>query len=123
RPAGGAPARRAHASGGVPDAIDAVRMQYGVDLWDVFTRLSLGLSIEVRGPVPPVRTGVVVNCDLPTRPGRVVRISEADELAQLPDVISVRMSTRAGDTIGTRLHSASKSSRQPEPRARLADRQ
>jgi biotin carboxylase len=92
------------AGGGI---VDAVRMQYGVDLWQVFMDTSLDRPAGVTGPVARLREDVIANCDLPTRPGRVVRISTAEELAALPDVIEARMSTRVGDTIGTRLHSAS----------------
>ncbi|MEU5515734.1 hypothetical protein AB0H65_15150 [Streptomyces griseoaurantiacus] len=92
------------AGGGI---VDAVRMKYGVDLWRVFMDTSLGRPAGVRGPVAPLREEVIANCDLPVRPGRVLRVSTAEELSRVPDVIEVRMTTRTGDTIGRRLHSAS----------------
>ncbi|GGN01245.1 ATP-binding protein [Streptomyces fuscichromogenes] len=92
------------AGGGI---VDAVRMKYGIDLWRVFMDTSLGRPAGVSGPVAALRDEIIANCDLPVRPGRVVRISTAEELARVPDVVEVRMSTRTGDTIGTRLHSAS----------------
>ncbi|MFG3525902.1 ATP-grasp domain-containing protein [Streptomyces sp. NPDC047917] len=92
------------AGGGI---VDAVRMKYGIDLWRVFMDTALGRPAGVSGPVAPLRDGIIANCDLPVRPGRVVRISTPDELAAVPDVIETRMSTRVGDVIGHRLHSAS----------------
>ncbi|WP_406160464.1 ATP-grasp domain-containing protein [Streptomyces sp. NBC_00882] len=92
------------AGGGI---IDAVKMQYGVDLWRVFMDTALGRPAGVSGPVAPLRDEIVANCDLPVRPGRVVRISTPEELAKVPDVIEARMSTRVGDVISPRLHSAS----------------
>ncbi|WP_329160092.1 hypothetical protein OHB49_11810 [Streptomyces sp. NBC_01717] len=92
------------AGGGI---VDAVKMQYGVDLWRVFMDTALGRSAGVSGPVAPLRSEIVANCDLPVRPGRVVRISTPEELAKVPDVLEARMSTRVGDVISSRLHSAS----------------
>ncbi|MEE1750533.1 ATP-grasp domain-containing protein [Streptomyces sp. NPDC006641] len=92
------------AGGGI---VDAVKMKYGIDLWQVFMDTALGRPAGVRGPVAPLREGTIANCDLPVRPGRVVRVSTPDELAAVPDVIEARMSTRVGDVISPRLHSAS----------------
>ncbi|MDT3400332.1 hypothetical protein RKE29_27605 [Streptomyces sp. B1866] len=92
------------AGGGI---LDAVKMKHGINLWRVFMYTALGRPAGVSGPVVPLRDEIIADCDLPVRPGRVVRISTADELARVPDVVEVRMSTRTGDTMGTRLHSAS----------------
>lgn len=89
---------------GIPEAIE---MQYGVDLWRVFMEMALGQVRSMAAPARRLRGDVIVNCALPMRPGRVIRISTAEELARIPGVLAVRMATRPGDVIGTRLHSAS----------------
>jgi hypothetical protein len=76
--------------------VDAVRLQTGVDIWDAFVRTSLGL--------PPVidvaeRSDLVAHVRLPVTPGRIVRLSTADELAALPGVVKVDMELRAGDIV------------------------
>lgn len=93
------------AGGGIAHA---VRTQFGVDIWQAFMRSALGegpLTADHDGQRR--RGGIIVNCDLPIRPGRVTRISAAADLAAIPDAIGVEMGYQAGDTIGSRLHSAS----------------
>ena len=92
------------AGGGI---VEAVRLQFGVDLWRVSMDSALGRPLVLPEPAARLRPEIVVNCDLPIRPGRVLRISGANELAGLPGVISSRMSIGPGDVIGSRLHSAS----------------
>jgi hypothetical protein len=92
------------AGGGI---VEAIEMQYGVDLWRVFMETALGRQPSVAAPVRRLRDDIIVNCDLPVRPGRVVRISGPDELARVPDVVRLSMTVGPGDVIGTRLHSAS----------------
>ncbi|MEY9933101.1 hypothetical protein ABH926_007754 [Catenulispora sp. GP43] len=92
------------AGGGI---VEAIILQFGVDLWDAYMRSALGLPVALPAPVRRTRPDIIVNCDLPIRPGKVVRVSSAQELAGLPDVVRVTMGTAAGDVIGTRLHSAS----------------
>jgi hypothetical protein len=92
------------AGGGI---VDAVELQFGVDLWRAFMETALGRPGSVSTPVRRLRDDIVVNCDLPVRPGRVVRISGPEELARVSDVVRVSMTTGPGDVIGTRLHSAS----------------
>ncbi|WP_240644288.1 ATP-grasp domain-containing protein [Antribacter gilvus] len=92
------------AGGGI---VESIRLQLGVDLWEAFLAISLGLPVPHLGKGERMQPGIVVNCDLPTRPGRVLRITSADELAALPGVVRVEMFTTVGDVIGSRLHSAS----------------
>ncbi|HEY3733616.1 MAG TPA: ATP-grasp domain-containing protein [Streptosporangiaceae bacterium] len=92
------------AGAGIPDAIE---MQYGIDLWRAFMEAALGRHPSGAAPARRLRDDIVVSCCLPIRPGRVARISRAEELARIPGVVKVRMTASAGDVIGTRLHSAS----------------
>ncbi|MBT0773593.1 ATP-grasp domain-containing protein [Kineosporia sp. J2-2] len=87
--------------------VDAVEMQTGVDLWRSFMETELGLPLTPPRPDPPHADRLVVNLDLPIRPGRITRISSAQELSGLDDLIRVDVRASAGDRIGTRLHSSS----------------
>jgi len=87
--------------GGIPDGI---RLQYGVDIWRAFRETSLGLEPEVR---PAEREGLLVNYLLPIRPGRIVRLSTAADLAAVPSVVRVDMHKQVGDVMRDRVgHSA-----------------
>jgi biotin carboxylase len=94
------------AGGGITDA---VQEQYGIDLWRIFMESALNREISLPTPLRAARDEVVAVSLLPARPGRVVRISTADELARIPDVLRVEMSATVGTVIGHRLHSASAS--------------
>ncbi|GAA0585822.1 ATP-grasp domain-containing protein [Paractinoplanes ferrugineus] len=91
------------AGGGIADAI---KTQYGVDIWDAFNRLALGLPVALP-PAGRAVGGIVAVCLLPVRPGRVLRVTPAEELEALDGVLSVSMKVGPGSVIGTRLHSAS----------------
>jgi hypothetical protein len=87
--------------GGIPDGI---RLQYGVDIWRAFRETSLGLRPEVRSTE---REGLLVNYLLPIRPGRIVRLSPAADLAAVPSVVRVDMHRQVGDVMRDRVgHSA-----------------
>ncbi|MBO3740235.1 ATP-grasp domain-containing protein [Actinoplanes flavus] len=91
------------AGGGITDMIKAA---YGVDLWEAFNRVSLGLPAPTV-PARPARDGLVAVCLLPVRPGRVKAVTGAEELSGLDGVISASVRVRPGSVIGARLHSAS----------------
>src|SRR5205814_2069912 len=61
--------------GGIPEGI---RLQYGVDIWRAFRETSLGLEPDIRSTE---RDGLIVNYLLPIKPGRIVRLSTAADLA------------------------------------------
>jgi L-amino acid ligase C-terminal domain 2 len=86
--------------GGIPDAI---WLQYGVDIWRAFRDTSLGLEPEVR---PTRREGLLVSYLLPIKPGRIVRLSTAADLAALPAVERVDMYKHVGDVMRDRIGSS-----------------
>lgn len=87
--------------GGIPDGI---RLQYGIDIWQAFRETSLGLEPVVR---LAEREGLIVNYLLPIRPGRIVRLSTAADLAAVPSVVRVNMHKQVGDVMRDRVgHSA-----------------
>ncbi|MEV5593650.1 ATP-grasp domain-containing protein [Streptomyces sp. NPDC052496] len=88
------------AGGGIPEAL---QLQYGIDIWQAFLDTSIG-----RRPQTTVRrrSGIVVNSDFPTRPGRITRIVSEAELAELPGVIRARMTMGVGDVISEDLTSS-----------------
>ncbi|BBH16815.1 hypothetical protein Back2_11020 [Nocardioides baekrokdamisoli] len=88
------------AGGGIPDAI---RLAYGVDLWDLMMRLTLGESVEVSATTPE---SVGVNYHLPVQPGRIKALSSASDLAALPGVMEVDMHHRVGDRIPDTVNSS-----------------
>ncbi|MEU8779973.1 ATP-grasp domain-containing protein [Streptomyces sp. NPDC048606] len=88
------------AGGGITDA---VRYQYGVDIWQAFLDTSIGRRPRCE---PRRRDAIVVNADFPTRPGRITRLVPEADLAALPGVISARMSMSVGDVIPADLTSS-----------------
>jgi hypothetical protein len=86
--------------GGIPEGI---QLQYGVDIWRAFRETSLGLKPEVR---PTEREGLLVSYLLPIRPGRIVRLSTAAELAAVPFVLRVDMHKQVGDVMRDRVGSS-----------------
>ena len=88
------------AGGGLPTAL---RLQFGVDLWHACARTSLGLA---PGLAPVRRPGIVANCHLPVRPGRIVRLTPPAELLALPGVLQVDMQRTVGDVVPDELFSA-----------------
>lgn len=90
------------AGGGI---VEAIGYQYGVDLWDAFWATGLGHEPAL-GVVPT--DGLVVNVNLPIRPGRIVDLATEDEIrAAVPGVIDVRLTMRVGDVISSDLNSSS----------------
>jgi hypothetical protein len=83
--------------GGIPDGI---RLQYGVDVWRAFRETSFGLEPEVR---LTEREGLLVNYLLPIKPGRIVRLSAAADLAAVPSVVRVDMHKQVGDVMRDRV--------------------
>ncbi|MER5770841.1 ATP-grasp domain-containing protein [Streptomyces sp. NPDC001985] len=88
--------------------VDAVRLQYGVDLHEAFLATSLGRAPEV---TQRRRPDIVVNANLPIRPGRITRLVTGGELAALPGTVEVRMLKAVGDTVSTDLTAASATGR------------
>jgi hypothetical protein len=86
--------------GGIPDAI---WLQYGVDIWRAFRDTSLGLEPEVRSTR---REGLLVSYLLPIKPGRIVRLSTAADLAVVPAVLRVDMYKQVGDVMRDRIGSS-----------------
>ncbi len=84
--------------------VDGARLATGVDLWDAFMRLSLGLTIEVKtdglSPTPVMWT------TLPTAPGRIVSVSTAADFAHIDGVRHVDMHVVDGDVVSSRMHSS-----------------
>jgi biotin carboxylase len=87
--------------------VDAVAMQSGVNLWRAFMESELGMPLTPAHPHPQFADRLVVNLDLPIRPGRITQISSAEELSTLADVVRVDLHAKVGDVIGQRLHSSS----------------
>lgn len=88
--------------GGV-GVVPAIRMQFGVDLWQAFVDVSLSRAVGVS----PCRTpGIVVQVMLPAKPGVIREISSAGELAQLPGVVRAEMILGVGDRVPASLHSS-----------------
>jgi L-amino acid ligase C-terminal domain 2 len=86
--------------GGIPHAI---RLKYGVDIWQAFRETSLGLAPTVR---LTERAGLLLEYLLPIRQGRIVRLSTAADLAALPSVVRVDMYKQVGDLVRDRVGSA-----------------
>jgi L-amino acid ligase C-terminal domain 2 len=86
--------------GGIPEGI---HLHYGVDIWRAFRETSLGLKPEVR---PTEREGLLVSYLLPIKPGRIVRLSTAAELAAVPSVLRVDMNKQVGDVMRDRVGSS-----------------
>ena len=74
-----------------------IELQYGVDLWQAYLETSLGMRPT---PAPVPYDGIVGNVMLPARPGRIARLSTAEELRALPGVIQVSMLHAPGDVVG-----------------------
>ena len=83
--------------GGVPEAIG---LQHGVDVWDAFLKTSLGLPPDVRALTRP---GIVAHYYLPLRPGRIARITPAEELRAVPSVLGVDLHSAVGDEVPDQL--------------------
>jgi L-aminoacid ligase-like protein len=86
--------------GGIPDAI---WLQYGVDIWRAFRETSLGMEPEIR---VTRREGLIVGYLLPIKPGRIVRLSTAADLAAVPSVLRVDMYRQVGDVMRDRVGSS-----------------
>jgi biotin carboxylase len=86
--------------GGIPDAL---RLQYRVDLWRAFRQTSLGLKPQVQ---LTEREGLIVHYHLPIKPGRIVRLSTAADLAAVPSVVRVDMHKQVGDVMRDRVGSS-----------------
>jgi hypothetical protein len=86
--------------GGIPEA---VRLQYGVDIWRAFLETSLGREPDLQ---PEQRDGLLVHYQLPIKPGRIVRLSSAAELAAVPAVLRVDMHRQVGDVVRDRVGSS-----------------
>ncbi|WP_306321397.1 MULTISPECIES: ATP-grasp domain-containing protein [unclassified Streptomyces] len=83
--------------------VEAVRRHCGVDLWQAFWACSLGETPEL-DPRCPDR--ILATVMLPTRPGRITRLSTVEELSGCAGVVSAAMSMRVGDVIPRELTSA-----------------
>ncbi|UED88002.1 ATP-grasp domain-containing protein [Streptomyces profundus] len=86
--------------------VDGIALQTGVNLWDAFVAAELGRTPSVV-PLTPARDGIVVNCTLPVRPGRITRLSSAASLSEVAEVTRVTMKAGVGDVIGPRLMTTS----------------
>ncbi|MFI6763759.1 ATP-grasp domain-containing protein [Micromonospora sp. NPDC050417] len=85
--------------------VEAIHHQHGVDLWEGYWSAALGNE-----PVLDVVSteGLVVNVNLPIRPGRIVELStEAEIRTACPGLIDVRMNMNVGDVISSDLNSSS----------------
>lgn len=90
------------AGGGI---VEAIRHQYGVDLWEAYWAVSLGLDPELE---PRRCAGIVANVNLPIRPGRIVDLSTEEDLRNAgPGIIEARMTMSVGDVISPDLNSSS----------------
>jgi biotin carboxylase len=88
---------------GLVGVVPAIKMQFGVDLWQAFIDVSLSRKVEVS----PCRTpGIVVQVMLPAKPGVIRKVSAAAELARLPGVVHVDMILGVGDQVPASLHSS-----------------
>ncbi|MEO3756188.1 hypothetical protein [Streptomyces sp. B6B3] len=76
--------------------VDSIALQYGVDMWQAYLETALGRPPTLDA-VPA--DDVVVNVMLPARPGRITRLSAAEDLAGVPGVARVTMLHRPGDVI------------------------
>ncbi len=88
--------------GGIPEAI---AYHHGVDLWDAYWAVALGLQPTME-PTPP--DGIVVNVNLPIRSGLITSLSTEEELrAACPGLIELRMTMSPGDVVPQELNSSS----------------
>jgi biotin carboxylase len=75
---------------------DLVRLQHGVDLWQAFTDAATGRAPRIEQVTDP---HTVILVDLPFRAGRVVAVSDQEELAVLPGVVQAEVFVSVGDVI------------------------
>ncbi len=87
--------------------VDNARLARGVDLWDAFMRMSLGWSLPRYPAEPEDSRGAYLWSALPTRPGRVSVVSNEADFSHIDGLLKVDMHVRAGETIGSRVHSSS----------------
>jgi hypothetical protein len=73
---------------------DGIQLQYGVDIWQALRQTSLGLEPTVR---LTEREGLVLTYQLPVKSGRIVALSTAAELEDIPGVLRVDMWDKVGD--------------------------
>ncbi|MGL5857554.1 MAG: hypothetical protein ACRC35_03965 [Angustibacter sp.] len=90
------------AGGGI---VEAIRHQFGIDLWDAYWSVALGREPQL----DVVSTdGLVANVNLPIRPGRIVELSTADEIrGACSGLVDMRMTMRVGDVVSPDLNSSS----------------
>lgn len=81
------------AGGAIPEAI---LLGYDVDIWHAQLQTMLGEAPYVR---KQSTSGTLVNYHLPVGPGRVARLTTADDLSAIDGVIAVRMLKSVGDVI------------------------
>lgn len=82
---------------------EAIRLRYGVDLWQAFVDVSVGRE---PGCAPTDSGDVVIACTLPARAGRVEHVTPAAELAALPGVVDVRGLVEPGGVVADEVSSA-----------------
>lgn len=80
----------------------AVQRKFGIDLWDAFTDLHLGREPRMGGPALDTTVGWV---GLPARNGKVLELTTAGELREIPGVDEVEMKYAAGDVIDEKMTS------------------
>ncbi|HIV57766.1 MAG TPA: ATP-grasp domain-containing protein [Candidatus Stackebrandtia faecavium] len=80
-----------------------IRHHSGLDIWTEFINIAIGRS----GPIS-ARTdaSVVMNVQLPTKPGKVTGITPAHTFMEIPDVVEAQINARVGDTLGDEIHSS-----------------
>lgn len=83
---------------------EALRLQFGLDLWEVFLDLALGRDPQIR---PDRRGPILAHALLPAEPGLIVDLVPAADLEAIEGVLRAEMPYKVGDRIAADLTSAS----------------
>ncbi|RRS01230.1 ATP-grasp domain-containing protein [Glycomyces terrestris] len=89
------------AGGGIPHA---VKLQTGVDIWAACLDTALGRAPKTAET--ETGAGTVAHWYLTVPPGRIVKLTDADQLRQIDGVIDVVANFKVGDSVPTRQNSA-----------------
>ncbi|GAA2343390.1 hypothetical protein [Glycomyces rutgersensis] len=88
------------AGGGIPHAI---ALQTGVDIWTACLDMALGRAPKT---AETPGDGRIAHWYLTVPPGRIVKLTDEDQLRQIDGVVDVVTNFKVGDTVPTRQNSA-----------------
>lgn len=87
------------AGGGIPHAL---KLQTGVDIWTACLDMELGRAPKTEA----VEGDPIAHWYLTVPPGRIVKLTEEDQLRQIDGVVDVVANFKVGDAVPTRQNSA-----------------